>query len=175
MPKSDPEFTASAMAACPAARARGIRAASEAAGVSDPDRGRWPCHWRNSAASRSQGGASPASPPSWRCSTRTAAPARSTVSKEKGSGEEQSTSSPDASRLSENEVDKMVKEAEANVVAGMEKHEKTDLKNQAETSIHQSERRLEVFCACGAPGGPDGSGWQVSAAALCPKRPTSGA
>jgi len=43
----------------------------------------------------------------------------------------------------------MVKEAEANAVAGMEKHEKTDLKNQAETSIHQSERRLEVFCACG--------------------------
>ena len=92
MPKSDPEFTASAMAACPAARASGIRAASETAGVSDPDRGRWPCHWRTSAASRSQGGASPASPPSWRCSTRTAAPARSTVSKEKGSGEEQSTS-----------------------------------------------------------------------------------
>jgi hypothetical protein len=74
-------------------------------------------------------------PPSWRSSPRTAAPARSTVSKEKGSGEEQSISSPDASMLSENEVEKMVKEAEANAVADKEKHEKADLRIKAETSI----------------------------------------
>ena len=111
MPKSDPEFTASAMAACPAARASGIKAASETAGVSDPDRGRWPCHWRTSAASRSQGGASPASPPQLALLPQDRRAGPIDVSKEMGSGEEQSTSSPDASMLSENEVENVVKEA----------------------------------------------------------------
>jgi len=66
----------------------------------------------------------------------------SVTAKDKGSGKEQSISITGASTLSENEVDKMVKDAEANAAADKEKRERIDLKNQAETLIYQAEKQL---------------------------------
>ncbi|MCP9799295.1 molecular chaperone DnaK [Synechococcus sp. RedBA-s] len=66
----------------------------------------------------------------------------SVTAKDKGSGKEQSISITGASTLSDNEVDKMVKDAEANSAADKEKRERIDLKNQAETLIYQSEKQL---------------------------------
>ena len=66
----------------------------------------------------------------------------SVTAKDKGSGKEQSISIAGASTLSDNEVDKMVKDAEANAAADKEKREKIDLKNQAETLIYQAEKQL---------------------------------
>ncbi|MDM7951629.1 MAG: molecular chaperone DnaK [Cyanobium sp. CZS 25K] len=66
----------------------------------------------------------------------------SVTAKDKGSGKEQSISITGASTLSDNEVDKMVKDAEANASADKEKREKIDLKNQAETLIYQAEKQL---------------------------------
>jgi molecular chaperone DnaK len=66
----------------------------------------------------------------------------SVTAKDKGSGKEQSISITGASTLSDTEVDKMVKDAEANAAADKEKREKIDLKNQAETLIYQSEKQL---------------------------------
>jgi molecular chaperone DnaK len=62
--------------------------------------------------------------------------------KDKGSGKEQSISITGASTLSDTEVDKMVRDAEANSAADKERREKIDLKNQAETLIYQSEKQL---------------------------------
>ncbi|MBL6802204.1 MAG: molecular chaperone DnaK [Synechococcus sp. BS307-5m-G38] len=62
--------------------------------------------------------------------------------KDKGSGKEQSISITGASTLSDTEVDKMVKDAEANASADKEKREKIDLKNQAETLVYQTEKQL---------------------------------
>ena len=59
----------------------------------------------------------------------------SVTAKDKGSGKEQSISITGASTLSDNEVDRMVKDAEANASADKEKREKIDLKNQAETLV----------------------------------------
>merc|ERR1711991_818161 len=59
----------------------------------------------------------------------------SVTAKDKGSGKEQSISITGASTLSDSEVDKMVKDAEANASADKEKREKIDLKNQAETQM----------------------------------------
>jgi len=66
----------------------------------------------------------------------------SVTAKDKGSGKEQSISITGASTLSDNEVEKMVKDAEANAVADKEKRERIDLKNQAETLIYQAEKQL---------------------------------
>jgi molecular chaperone DnaK len=66
----------------------------------------------------------------------------SVTAKDKGSGKEQSISITGASTLSDNEVDKMVKDAEANSAADKEKHERIDLKNQAETLLYQSEKQV---------------------------------
>ncbi|MEB3334054.1 MAG: molecular chaperone DnaK [Cyanobacteriota bacterium] len=66
----------------------------------------------------------------------------SVTAKDKGSGKEQSISITGASTLSENEVERMVKDAEANAAVDKEKREKIDLKNQAETLIYQSEKQL---------------------------------
>ena len=62
--------------------------------------------------------------------------------KDKGSGKEQSISITGASTLSDNEVDKMVKEAEMNASADKEKREKIDIKNQAETLVYQAEKQI---------------------------------
>ncbi len=66
----------------------------------------------------------------------------SVTAKDKGSGKEQSISITGASTLSENEVEKMVKDAESNSAADKEKRERIDLKNQAETLVYQSEKQL---------------------------------
>jgi molecular chaperone DnaK len=66
----------------------------------------------------------------------------SVTAKDKGSGKEQSISITGASTLSDNEVDRMVKDAEANASADKEKREKIDLKNQAETLVYQAEKQL---------------------------------
>merc|ERR1711901_4670 len=66
----------------------------------------------------------------------------SVTAKDKGSGKEQSISITGASTLSDNEVDKMVKDAESNASADKEKREKIDLKNQAETLVYQTEQQL---------------------------------
>jgi len=62
--------------------------------------------------------------------------------KDKGSGKEQSISITGASTLSDNEVDKMVKDAEMNATADKEKREKIDIKNQAETLVYQAEKQI---------------------------------
>ena len=66
----------------------------------------------------------------------------SVTSKDKGSGKEQSISITGASTLSDNEVEKMVKDAEANASADKDKRERIDLKNQAETLVYQAEKQL---------------------------------
>ena len=66
----------------------------------------------------------------------------SVTAKDKGSGKEQSISITGASTLSENEVEKMVKDAETNAAADKEKRERIDLKNQAETLVYQAEKQL---------------------------------
>merc|ERR1711916_14244 len=64
------------------------------------------------------------------------------AAKDKGSGKEQSISITGASTLSDSEVDKMVKDAEANASADKEKRERIDLKNQAETLVYQAEKQM---------------------------------
>ncbi|MEX1315561.1 MAG: molecular chaperone DnaK, partial [Synechococcaceae cyanobacterium] len=66
----------------------------------------------------------------------------SVTAKDKGSGKEQSISITGASTLSETEVEKMVKDAEANAASDKEKRERIDLKNQAETLIYQADKQL---------------------------------
>ncbi|EAQ70346.1 chaperone protein DnaK [Synechococcus sp. RS9909] len=66
----------------------------------------------------------------------------SVTAKDKGSGKEQSISITGASTLSEQEVESMVKDAEANASADKEKRERIDLKNQAETLVYQAEKQL---------------------------------
>ena len=66
----------------------------------------------------------------------------SVTAKDKGSGKEQSISITGASTLSDTEVEKMVKDAEANSAADKEKRERIDLKNQAETLLYQSEKQV---------------------------------
>jgi len=66
----------------------------------------------------------------------------SVTAKDKGSGKEQSISITGASTLSDNEVDKMVKDAEQNASADKEKRERIDIKNQAETLVYQAEKQI---------------------------------
>jgi len=66
----------------------------------------------------------------------------SVTAKDKGSGKEQSISITGASTLSDNEVDKMVKDAEMNASADKEKRERIDIKNQAETLVYQAEKQI---------------------------------
>ncbi len=66
----------------------------------------------------------------------------SVTAKDKGSGKEQSISITGASTLSDNEVEKMVKDAEMNASADKDKRERIDVKNQAETLVYQAEKQL---------------------------------
>ncbi|KGG14511.1 MULTISPECIES: molecular chaperone DnaK [unclassified Prochlorococcus] len=66
----------------------------------------------------------------------------SVTAKDKGSGKEQSISITGASTLSDNEVEKMVKDAESNASADKEKRDRIDIKNQAETLVYQTEKQL---------------------------------
>jgi len=64
------------------------------------------------------------------------------TAKDKGTGKEQSISITGASTLDEKEVDRMVKEAEANAGADKERREKIDRKNQAGTLAYQAEKQV---------------------------------
>ena len=67
----------------------------------------------------------------------------SVTAKDKGSGKEQSITITGASTLSEEEVDRMVKDAEANADSDQQKREAIDTKNQAESLIYQAEKQVE--------------------------------
>ena len=67
----------------------------------------------------------------------------SVTAKDKGSGKEQSITITGASTLSEDEVDRMVQDAEANADADQQKREAIDTKNQAESLIYQAEKQVE--------------------------------
>ena len=61
--------------------------------------------------------------------------------KDKGTGKEQQIKIQASGGLSEEEIDKMVKEAEANAEADKKKREGVDVKNQADTMIHSAEKK----------------------------------
>ncbi len=66
----------------------------------------------------------------------------SVTAKDKGSGKEQSITITGSSTLSESEVERMVKDAEANADADQQKREAIDTRNQAESLIYQAEKQL---------------------------------
>ena len=67
------------------------------------------------------------------------------TAKDKGSGKVQSITITGASTLSEEEVDRMVKNAEANADSDQQKRDVIDTKNQAEAQIYQAEKQLGEF------------------------------
>jgi len=64
------------------------------------------------------------------------------TAKDKGTGKEQSISITGASTLPESEVERMVKEAEANANVDKERREKIDRKNQADSLAYQAEKQI---------------------------------
>jgi molecular chaperone DnaK len=64
---------------------------------------------------------------------------------DKGSGKEQSISITGASTLPQDEVERMVSEAERNAEADKERREKIDIKNQADALTYQAEKQLGEF------------------------------
>nr|WDA98783.1 heat shock protein 70 [Sciadococcus taiwanensis] len=67
----------------------------------------------------------------------------SVTAKDKATGKEQSITITGASTLDKNEVEKMVKEAEANAQEDQKKRSNIDLKNQSDTLCYQAEKQLE--------------------------------
>ena len=65
------------------------------------------------------------------------------TAKDKGTGKEQSISITGASTLPENEVERMVKEAEAHAAEDKERKEKIDRKNQADSLVYQAEKQIK--------------------------------
>ncbi|MGF1534975.1 MAG: molecular chaperone DnaK [Elainellaceae cyanobacterium] len=61
---------------------------------------------------------------------------------DKGTGKEQSISITGASTLPQDEVNRMVQEAEVNASADQERRERIDLKNQADSLAYQTEKQL---------------------------------
>ena len=64
------------------------------------------------------------------------------TAKDRGTGKEQSISITGASTLPDTEVERMVKEAEANAAADKERRDKIDRKNQADSLVYQAEKQL---------------------------------
>ena len=64
------------------------------------------------------------------------------TAKDKGTGKEQSISITGASTLPDDEVDRMVQEAESNATADKERRESIDRKNQADSLVYQAEKQL---------------------------------
>ena len=64
------------------------------------------------------------------------------TAKDKGTGKEQTITISGASTLDESEVERMVKDAEANSAADKERRERIDLKNQADSLSYQAEKQL---------------------------------
>jgi molecular chaperone DnaK len=65
------------------------------------------------------------------------------TAKDKGTGKEQSISITGASTLPDSEVERMVREAEANAAADQERREKIDRKNQADSLAYQAEKQIQ--------------------------------
>ncbi len=65
------------------------------------------------------------------------------TAKDKGTGKEQSISITGASTLDKTEVERMVKEAEANASTDKENRDKIDRKNQADSLTYQAEKQLQ--------------------------------
>ena len=63
--------------------------------------------------------------------------------KDKGTGKEQKIQIQASGGLSEEEISKMVKEAEANKEADKKKRESVDVRNQADTLLHSTEKNLK--------------------------------
>ena len=63
--------------------------------------------------------------------------------KDKGTGKEQKIQIQASGGLSEEEINKMVKEAEVNKEADKKKRESVDVRNQADTIIHSTEKNLK--------------------------------
>ena len=64
-------------------------------------------------------------------------------SKDKGTGKEQKIQIQASGGLSEEEINKMVKEAEANKEADKKKRDSVDARNQADTLLHSTEKNLK--------------------------------
>ena len=64
------------------------------------------------------------------------------TAKDKGSGKEQSISITGASTLPEDEVERMVNEAEKNAEEDKERREKIERKNQADSLVYQAEKQI---------------------------------
>jgi molecular chaperone DnaK len=65
------------------------------------------------------------------------------TAKDKGTGKEQSISITGASTLPQNEVERMVNEAESNAATDKERRERIERKNQADSLVYQAEKQLE--------------------------------
>ena len=63
--------------------------------------------------------------------------------KDKGTGKEQKIQIQASGGLSDDEIEKMVKDAEANKDADKKKRESVDVRNQADTLIHSTEKNLK--------------------------------
>merc|ERR1712054_174210 len=63
--------------------------------------------------------------------------------KDKGTGKEQKIQIQASGGLSDEEIEKMVKDAEANKEADKKKRESVDVRNQADTLIHSTEKSLK--------------------------------
>ena len=64
------------------------------------------------------------------------------TARDEGSGKEQSISITGSSTLNDNEVDRMVKDAEENAAADKQKRERIDLRNEADSLVYQAEKQL---------------------------------
>ena len=64
------------------------------------------------------------------------------TAKDKGTGKEQSISITGASTLPQNEVERMVNEAESNASVDKERRERIERKNQADSLVYQAEKQL---------------------------------
>ena len=65
------------------------------------------------------------------------------LQKDKGTGKEQKIQIQASGGLSDEEIEKMVKDAEANKEADKKKKESVDVRNQADTLIHSTEKNLK--------------------------------
>ena len=65
------------------------------------------------------------------------------TAKDKGTGKEQSISITGASTLPNDEVDRMVQEAEANASEDKERRERIDRKNQADSLVYQADKQIQ--------------------------------
>ena len=65
------------------------------------------------------------------------------TAKDKGTNKEQKITITDSTGLSENEIEQMVKDAEANAEADKERREKIDVKNQLDSVIYSTEKTMK--------------------------------